>query len=129
MTGRIWHSLQKPKLNGLTEGNQRIGVPNKDSYFFIRGFYKDYNEKLIPMKGTIMNIKKDLKDIGLYLITPIPEKYHFEGVDNRRAARNLTVGSLVLQVAFVTAFFVGPTVVDKVRDLVLWDKFKKTQKK
>jgi hypothetical protein len=71
-----------------------------------------YNEKVNPMKGNLMNLKKDIKDIGYYLITPLPQKYHFEGVDNRRAGRNLTVIALTAQVAVIGWFIGGPIVMD-----------------
>lgn len=74
-----------------------------------------------------MTIKKDIKDIGYYLITPLPKKYHFEGVNNRRAARNLTVIGLTLQVGVIGWFFAGPIVMDAADRLV--SKVKKTIKK
>lgn len=65
-----------------------------------------------------MTIKKDLADIGKYLITPFPatEKYRFPGVDYKRASRNLTVGALVLQVTLVVGVLYGPKIVDKLDD-------------
>lgn len=64
-----------------------------------------------------MTIKNDLKDIGYYLITPIPEKNRFEGVNYKRAQAQLTVGALALQIGLVTAIFVGPVIIDKLGDL------------
>jgi hypothetical protein len=76
-----------------------------------------------------MNVKKDLTDIGYLLITPVPKKYRFEGVNYRRATTQLIVGSFALQVAFIAAVTYGPMVVDHIRDLYLWDKFKKNPNK
>lgn len=74
-----------------------------------------------------MTIKKDLKDIGKYLITPLPAKYHFEGVDNRRAARNLLIGSLAVQAIALTAFVAGPVIMETAMNLK--DKVKNCFKK
>lgn len=65
-----------------------------------------------------MTIKKDLADIGKYLITPFPAKetYRFAGVDYKRASRNLTVGALVLQVALVAGVLYGPKIIDLLDD-------------
>lgn len=46
-----------------------------------------------------MNLKTELKNLGYYLITPVPQKYHFEGVNNRRAAIQLLVVSTLIPVA------------------------------
>jgi hypothetical protein len=59
-----------------------------------------------------MNLKTELKNLGYYLITPIPAKYHFEGVDNRRAAIQL----LVVSVALPAVIFGVVAAVAKVRD-------------
>jgi hypothetical protein len=76
-----------------------------------------------------MNVKKDLTDIGYLLITPVPKKYRFEGVNYRRAITQLTVGGFVLQVGVIAAITFGPAVIDHIRDLYLWDKFKKNPNK
>lgn len=65
-----------------------------------------------------MNLKKDLADMGRYLFTPLPQKYHFVGVDNKRAARNLGIAALVLQVGSVAAFLYGPKVIDNTKEAV-----------
>lgn len=69
-----------------------------------------------------MNIKKDLKDLGLFLITPFPAKYHFEGVNNKRAAKQLTIAFVAANAVFITASVVGPIVIEEIR-------YRKNQKK
>jgi len=64
-----------------------------------------------------MNLKKDIKDIGYLLITPVPAKYHFEGVNNQRAARQLTVVSIALPLVATVIAVYAPVVIDKVRNL------------
>lgn len=66
-----------------------------------------------------MTIKKDLADIGKFMITPFPakEKYRFPGVDYKRASRNVTVGALVLQVSLVVGVLYGPKIMDKLDDI------------
>lgn len=75
-----------------------------------------------------MNLKKDLKDIGYYLITPIPAKYHFEGVDNHRAARNLTIVAVAMQVVVITLALSGPAIGGAIYDVQTWIKTKKTDR-
>ena len=74
-----------------------------------------------------MNIKKDLKDMGMVLITPAPAKLRFAGIDYKRAARNLTVVGVGLYVA-AAAVFIGAPVIDN----AIWtlkQKFKKNHEK
>ena len=64
-----------------------------------------------------MSFKNELKNLGYYLITPVPAKYHFEGVDNRRSARQLLAGMIVLNVVAITAAIAGPAIEEKILDL------------
>ena len=64
-----------------------------------------------------MNLKNDLKSIGYYLITPVPAKYHFEGVNNRRAALQLTVVSIALPLVATLIVTSAPIVIDCVKEL------------
>lgn len=61
-----------------------------------------------------MNLKTELKNLGYYLITPLPQKYHFEGVNNRRSAIQLTVLSALVP----AVIFGGAALVAKVRDVI-----------
>lgn len=74
-----------------------------------------------------MTLKKNLADVGYYLITPLPKKYHFEGVDNARIARNLGLYALGLQVVTVGFVFYGPVVVESA--VILKNKVKNRLKK
>lgn len=62
-----------------------------------------------------MNIKKNLKDLALYSITPFPAKYHFEGVNNKRAATQLFVGLVIANVVFFGSAIVAPIVIEEVK--------------
>ena len=64
-----------------------------------------------------MSIKSELKNIGYFLITPIPAKYHFEGVDNRRAAIQLGVGGLALQAAVFGLVVAAPVIEEAIWEL------------
>ena len=64
-----------------------------------------------------MNLKKDIKDFGLFMITPVPAKFHFEGVDNKRAARQLLVICAAAQVVVISAAVFGPVLVEETRNL------------
>lgn len=64
-----------------------------------------------------MTIKSTLKEMALYSITPIPQKYHFVGVDNKRAARNFTIAVVALNVAVSGVLIAAPVIVTKMHDL------------
>lgn len=64
-----------------------------------------------------MTIRKDLTDIGYLLITPNPKKFRFDGVNYKRAATQLTVGSLALQFLLVGGVLFGPAVINKLDDV------------
>lgn len=64
-----------------------------------------------------MNLKKDIKDLGLFMITPVPAKFHFEGVDNKRAAKQLLVVAAAAQVVVISVAVFGPIVVEETRNL------------
>lgn len=74
-----------------------------------------------------MTIKKDLKDIGIYMITPSWRRSLHPEVNFKRAATQSTYGALILQVALVGGTIFGPMIVDKLDDLK--NKVKKNLKK
>ena len=53
-------------------------------------------------------MKNELRNLGLFLITPFPQKYHFEGVNNVRASKQLlaVIGTVYVGV-FGTVLFGG----------------------
>ena len=62
-------------------------------------------------------MKNELRNIGLFLITPFPQKYHFEGVDNRHSAKQLAA---IVGVTYVAAFgyaLFGSQISEKVYDI------------
>lgn len=65
-----------------------------------------------------MNLKNDLKSIGYLLITPVPTKYHFEGVNNRRAMRQLTLASIALPLVATIIATSAPVVIEEARRTV-----------
>jgi hypothetical protein len=68
------------------------------------------------MKGTIMTIKKDLKDIGIYMITPAWSRSRHPEVNFKRAATQSTVGALILQVTLVGGVLLSPLIAEKFDD-------------
>jgi len=76
-----------------------------------------------------MSFKTELKNLGYYLITPVPEKYHFEGVNNRRSAIQLFVVTAVLPVAIVVAAGASGVIEEKIQDLKHWNTYRKTTPK
>jgi hypothetical protein len=64
-----------------------------------------------------MNLKTELKNLGYYLITPVPQKYHFEGVNNRRSAIQLFVLASLLPVAIVGAVALAAKVRDELEGI------------
>jgi hypothetical protein len=72
-----------------------------------------------------MNLKTELKNLGYYLITPLPQKYHFEGVNNRRSAIQLTVLSALAPVAIFGGAALAPVIKDRIEALKIWNDTRK----
>ena len=62
-----------------------------------------------------MNIKQELKNFGYFMITPVPAKFHFEGVDNKRATKQFLIVAAAAQVIVLTVAVTGPIVIEEIQ--------------
>ena len=75
-----------------------------------------------------MNLKTELKNLGYYLITPVPQKYHFEGVNNRRAAIQLLVVATLIPVAIAGAAYVVSEIEARKASVRFWNSLEEKTK-
>lgn len=64
-----------------------------------------------------MTLKKDLKDIGIFMITPAWNRSRHPEVNFKRAANQSAIGGLILQVALVAGVLYGPVILNKIDDI------------